>query len=386
MLAAVLLVMQPIAAKAATIAELKQQLAETQSQLDAISGQASGIEGKKDAVEEEIEELDGNLIELMGSISLLEDAIEEKKAEIKVAQAELEAAVKKEQEQYEAMKKRIKFMYEKGDATYVQLLFESKSINDMMNKADYIERLYEYDRKMLTEYQKARQEVADLRDALEIEKADLEEQEHALQEEKAELEVLLNEKKAEAKNFEVQLAQVQQSAAAYKALIKKQTAQIKQLEAEEAARKAREEAAKNKNKTQSTSKSPGVASAQAVSLINSAKGSTKGKEIATYACRFVGNPYVAGGTSLTNGADCSGFTQAVYRDFGISIPRNSTAQRSYGKSVSYDDAEPGDIVCYAGHVGMYIGNGYIVHASTQKTGIKLSVATYRPILSIRRII
>lgn len=386
MLAAVLLMMQPIAAKAVTIAELKQQLAETQSQLDAISGQASGIEGKKDAVEEEIEELDGNLIELMGSISLLEDAIEEKKAEIKVAQAELEAAVKKEQEQYEAMKKRIKFMYEKGDATYVQLLFESKSINDMMNKADYIERLYEYDRKMLTEYQKARQEVADLRDALEIEKADLEEQEHALQEEKAELEVLLNEKKAEAKNFEVQLAQVQQSAAAYKALIKKQTAQIKQLEAEEAARKAREEAAKNKNTTQSTSKSPGVASAQAVSLINSAKGSAKGKEIATYACRFVGNPYVAGGTSLTNGADCSGFTQAVYRDFGISIPRNSTAQRSYGKSVSYDEAEPGDIVCYAGHVGMYIGNGYIVHASTQKTGIKLSVATYRPILSIRRII
>lgn len=381
-----MLVTCPIPVKAATIAELKQQLAETQSQLDAISGQASGIEGKKDAVEEEIEELDGNLIELMGSISLLEDAIEEKKEEIEAAQAELEEAIAKEKEQYEAMKKRIKFMYEKGDATYAQLLFESKSINDMMNKADYIERLYEYDRKMLTEYQEIRQEVADLRDALEIEKADLEEQEYELQEEKSALENLLKEKKAEAKNFEVQLAQVQQSAAAYKALIKKQTAQIKQLEAEEAARKAKEEAEKNKNKTQTPTKTPGVASAQAVSLINSAKGSSKGKEIASYACRFVGNPYVAGGTSLTNGADCSGFTQAVYRDFGISIPRNSTSQRGYGKSVSYEDAEPGDIVCYAGHVGMYIGNGYIVHASTQKTGIKLSVATYRPILSIRRIL
>lgn len=384
MLAAVMLMMHTISTEAATIAELKKQLAETQSQLDAISGQASGIEGKKDAVEEEIEELDGSLVELMGSISLLEDAIEEKKEEIVVAEAELEAAIAKEEEQYEAMKKRIKFMYEKGDATYAQLLFEARSISDMMNKADYIERLYEYDRELLVEYQETRQQVADLRDALEIEKADLEAQEYELKEEQAALEELLNEKKAEAKNFEVQLAQIQQSAATYKALIKKQTAQIKQLEAEEAARRAREEAEKNKNKT--PSKTPGVPSAQAVSLINSANGSAKGKEIATYACRFIGNPYVPGGTSLTNGADCSGFTQAVYRDFGIKIPRNSTAQRGYGKSVSYAEAQPGDLICYAGHVGMYIGNGYIVHASTQKTGIKLSVATYRPILSVRRII
>lgn len=375
---------QSVPAEAATIAELKKQMAETQSQLDALSGQASGIEGKKDAVEEEIEELDGNLIELMGSISLLEEAIAEKKEEIVQAEEELEAAIAKEEEQYAAMKQRIRFMYEKGDATYAQLLFEARSISDMMNKADYIEKLYEYDRKLLVEYQETRQQVADLRDALEIEKADLEAQEYELKEEQAALEELLNEKKAEAKNFEVQLAQIQQSAATYKALIKKQTAQIKQLEAEEAARKAREEAAKNKNNT--PTKSAGVASAQAVALINSANGSAKGKEIATYACRFIGNPYVPGGTSLTNGADCSGFTQAVYRDFGISIPRNSTSQRSYGKSVSYAEAEPGDLVCYAGHVGMYIGNGYIVHASTQKTGIKLSVATYRPILSVRRIL
>lgn len=381
MLAAVLLVLQTIPAEAATIAELKKQLEETQSQLDAISGQADSIEGQRDAVEEEIEELDGSLIELMGSISLLEEAIEEKKAEIAVAEEELAAAVAKEKEQYEAMKLRIKFMYEKGELTYAQLLFEARSISDMMNKADYIEKLYEYDRKLLVSYQEIRQQVADLKTALEEERSDLEAQEYELKEEQAVLEELLQEKKAEAKNFDVQLAQIQQSAATYKALIKKQTAQIKQLEAEEAACKARENA---KNNT--PSKTPGVASAQAIALINSANGSAKGKEIASYACRFVGNPYVYGGTSLTNGADCSGFTQAVYRDFGISIPRSSTSQRSYGTGVSYADAQPGDLVCYAGHVGMYIGNGYIVHASTAKTGIKITAATYRPILAVRRII
>jgi cell wall-associated NlpC family hydrolase len=121
-------------------------------------------------------------------------------------------------------------------------------------------------------------------------------------------------------------------------------------------------------------------------VIDNASGSDLGKQIAKYASQFIGNPYVAGGTSLTNGADCSGFTYAVYRDFGYSLPRTSYEQRSAGTSVSYSEAQPGDLICYDGHVAMYIGGGLIVHASTAKTGIKVSYATYREILSVRRII
>ena len=386
-IALVISLMWALPSDAATIEELKKQMAETQAQLNALNGEASGLKGQKDAIDEEISELDGNLMDQMSSISLLEEEIEQKKEEIRQAEEDLQAAEEEEARQYDAMKKRIKFMYEKGDVTYAQLLFEARSFSDMMNKADYIEKIYEYDRKMLDEYQAAVERVKELREVLEGEKQDLEEQEEGLKEEKAELEVLLDEKKAESKNFDVHIAQIRQSAAQYSALIKQQNAQIKQLEAEEAARRAAEEAKKKQSSSSSsTTKSSGVAPANAIAMINSANGSAKGKEIAAYACKFIGNPYVPGGTSLTNGADCSGFTQAVYRDFGISIPRNSTSQRSCGTGVSYADAQPGDLICYSGHVGMYIGNGYIVHASTQKTGIKITQATYREILAVRRVL
>lgn len=112
--------------------------------------------------------------------------------------------------------------------------------------------------------------------------------------------------------------------------------------------------------------------------------SGSGQDVADYALQFVGNPYVYGGSSLTNGTDCSGFTMSVYKKFGISLPHSSSAQRSYGKGVSYSDAKPGDIICYSGHVGIYIGNGKIVHASTPSSGIKVSTATYKKILTVRR--
>lgn len=112
-----------------------------------------------------------------------------------------------------------------------------------------------------------------------------------------------------------------------------------------------------------------------------------GQQISSFALQFVGNPYRYGGTSLTNGADCSGFVMSVFQHFGISLPRSSSQQRRVGTEVgSLQNAQPGDIIVYSGHVGIYMGNNQLVHASNKREGIKVSAATYNRIISIRRVV
>ena len=199
--------------------------------------------------------------------------------------------------------------------------------------------------------------------------------------------------KAEQADYDSQLAAAKSQAATYKKQLQDQQKQLKKLEAErkkkevEAAAAAAKNSEASKSGTISTGSNSGSGSSGSGSSSGSSasvSGGGSGAAIASYALKFVGNPYVSGGTSLTNGADCSGFTWAVYQNFGISIPRQSDAQGHSGKSVSYADAQAGDIIYYGGHVGIYIGGGRIVHSSTPKTGIKISSATYRGILSVRR--
>ena len=118
----------------------------------------------------------------------------------------------------------------------------------------------------------------------------------------------------------------------------------------------------------------------------SAQPASNGQAIVDYPCQFIGNPYVWGGTSLTDGADCSGFVQSVFAHFGISLPRTTYDQINAGVEVSYDQAMPGDLICYDGHIGIYIGNGQIVNAQNPEQGIGISPATYTTILSVRRIV
>lgn len=113
---------------------------------------------------------------------------------------------------------------------------------------------------------------------------------------------------------------------------------------------------------------------------------SSGQAVIDYACQFIGNPYVWGGTSLTEGADCSGFVQSVYANFGISLPRTTWDMESVGTPVSYEEALPGDIVLYDGHVGLYMGDGNIVNAMNEADGIGICSATYTPIITIRRVL
>ena len=375
----ILILSMPMTVSAAKISDIKAERDKTQQELNQANSTLSNLKEEREGIEEEINTLDEELMEVMASISMVEDEIVELEGQIEETEEDLKEAIADEEAQYEAMKKRIQYMYEKGDYSYLELLLECKNMSDLVSKSEYVEELYEYDRKMLIKYQEARQLVEDTKEKLLMEQEELEVSKHELDEEKAGLDELLEEKKAEASDYDAEIAKVKQAATLFKAKIKQQNAQIKKLEEEEA-KKAAEEAAKA---SAGKSNSSNVDSS---SIISGASGSAKGKDIANFACRYVGNPYVAGGTSLTNGADCSGFTFAVYKEFGISLPRTSTSQRSAGREVSLSDAQPGDIVCYAGHVAIYIGGGRIVHASTPSTGIKYGNVNYKPVITVRRIV
>lgn len=388
-----------------------------QQKYDNASGKADSIQSEVDEVAEEIDEIDAALVETIASVEMIQEEISEKESQIEETTQELAQAQAVEQQQYESMKLRIKFLYEKGDTTYLEIILSGKSFSDIMNKVEYVEKLYEYDRKVLADYQQAREAVEVLKQRLEEEMAELEAQQHELLEEQESLEIILEEKQALYDDYEVQLARARQEAAVYKANIKKQNDAIRKLEreaadkqseiekakkAEEEARKAqelalqRQQAQEAENSSGSSDTSSSSDSSGGSSSKNSSSGYAsassysgsggKGQQIASYACQFIGNPYVPGGTSLTEGADCSGFVWRVYQDFGYSVPRTSYSLRNTGTGVSYSEAQPGDVICYAGHVGIYIGNGQIVHASTQRTGIKITNATYKEILSVRRIV
>ena len=412
--------------RATTISGVKKEQQKTQNNLNSVNQQITAIQSTQAQAQEELDQLSDQLVDILTSIDICQDEIAVKEKEIEQAKKDYEDARKKEEDQYASMKKRIQFMYEQGDSAYLQVLLESQNYADMVNKADYIESLYEYDKQLLAGYVESKNQVAELKGRLEDEEADLEASNYELQQEEAALQTLVDEQKKTVADFDAQLASAKKKAASYKQQLEDQTAQIKKLEEEAAAKKKKEEEARKKQE-QERKQQQQASQTQTIDTGNGAQqttgddpaqvdtgddaqttdpgtvdtgkgtdsmnagagavtgGSGVGQQAANYACNFVGNPYKFGGTSLTNGTDCSGFTQAVYAHFGISLPRDSYSQRSCGTEVSYANAQPGDIICYAGHVALYLGNGQIVHASTERTGITYGYATYRTILSVRRV-
>ena len=398
---------------ATAISGVRNQRSQTQQNLNEVNTQITGIQAQRDAVNSELQTMNNQLVEILTSIDILEDEIKLKQKEINIAQSDLKKAEKVEQKQYESMKKRIQFMYEQGNMVYMQALLGAVNYSDMMNKAEYVEGIYTYDRELLSEFVETRKGIENLKGTLEEEQSQMRTAEYELEGEKKNLEMLVALKKRSVENFDAQLEDARKKATAYKTQLQQQTERIRRME--EKARKEKEKAEKKKREEAEQEQGSDVDGDGSTTVdINTGQtegegdsdggdsdgddsdyyddssyddsGSSLGQQVCNYACQFVGNPYVYGGTSLTEGTDCSGFTQAVYAHFGISIPRDSYSQRSCGVAVAYEDAQPGDLICYAGHVALYLGNGEIVHASTPQTGIVYGYATYRTILAVRRVI
>lgn len=405
---------ESMTAEATSIGQVQENINRHQKEVDELLAQISSLEDEQDLLEEQIADLNSEIVNTMAAIGVLEEQIATKESELREKQGQIEdkkeeiadkqdqivateeeyhAAVEREETQRQNMVDCTRLLYENQEVSYLSTVLEGKGLSDILNQMDYVERVYEYSMGRLDAYIEAKNQVHDLWDRLELEKAELEEQETELEEQrnsleqdklglqadndelkalKANLDTKLAKKKKESANFEAEIARAEKEAAMAKKLLQQDQQTLKRLQAAQSS-------------AQVTPSTP-LATTDYTSAIDGAAGSDLGKQIAKYACQYIGNPYVLGGTSLTKGADCSGFTYRIYMNWGYSIPRTSYQQRSAGTGVSYAEAQPGDLICYDGHVAMYIGNGMIVHASSTRTGIKVSRAEYQTILAVRRII
>ena len=434
---------QAVSVMADRESDLREEQAWTSQQLDATYARMSALWDQKQQLESQIESLNSDLVNVMVSIQTLESDIASKEAEIEKTQGDLTKAQNAKDKQYGAMKKRIQYLYEKGgNNAWFQMMLNADNLADLLTRAEYTQQMYEQDRESLQKYARTIEEVQKLEDQYEQEKADFETMKEEYEAQQSNLQYQLDVTRANSADCENEIAYAQQQATEYANLLEQQQAEIEQLEAERiaaeeearrqaeaeaAAAAAAQEAAQNGDNSSedvqydedgnvvsgssdgssdyeydeygnvidtdntvdynSDASSSGSSSDSSSDSSSASSSSGSGSSVVSYATQFVGNPYVWGGTSLTSGADCSGFVQSVYANFGVSLPRTSYEQQNAGYEVSYADAQPGDLICYGGHVAIYMGNGQIVHASNARDGIKVSDnAAYRTIASVRRLV
>ena len=415
-----LAVQAPLPGRASPVTRAEQERRRAEEEKSRAESEAQQLEEKLGQSRQKEQALEEELVRLLALKDILESDMEELKTQIQEADRDYRQAEEKRQRQYDILKKRIQFLYEEGDITYLDILLKAKNIGDVVSQTEYFRQLYEYDQEIIQRYEKLKQEAAGKKELLEEKQSQLEVMEEENESQQKELEGFIAARQKESSGFALELEAAQARAAQAAGEVIRKTEEIRILRARQEEERIRQEKERIRQEQESAGREPGSAGQASGAAgrepgaagwepgaagrepggagresggagtaggrpVKSIGGTEFGRNVADYALQFVGNPYVYGGTSLTGGTDCSGYTQSVYRHFGVSIPRTSGEQAGFGREIPYEDMEPGDLVCYSGHVAMYIGGGRIVHASSRKEGIKVSNdPAYRTIVSIRR--
>lgn len=355
----------------------------------------NGLKDQQQITADDIKNKSAKLDEILAAQKKLQTNITSKQAEIEQNQKDLAAAQEKQQEQYDAMKKRIQFMYENSAEDNIwTAIIESNGITDMLNRIEYVSDVYDSDRALMDSYQAAVEQVKEIGTKLDNDMNELTAMQDDYEKQQADVEAAIVALENQKEQYASQIAQAQQQADNYQNII---TAQGKIIQEQEAAAAAAAAAAARANSSSSNSSYDGGGAGKGGSIASdyasgggknpSASTGVSGSSVVSYAMQFVGNPYVWAGNSLTNGVDCSGFVHEVYAHFGISTPRYSQAFKSVGQAVSFDNIQPGDVVVYPGHVAIYAGGGVIVEAQSTKAGITANRSVQcHTILAIRRLV
>lgn len=355
----------------------------------------NGLKDQQQTTADDIKNKSAKLDEILAAQKKLQADITSKQTEIEQNQKDLAAAQEKQQEQYDAMKKRIQFMYENSAEDNIwTAIIESNGITDMLNRIEYVSDVYDSDRALMDSYQAAVEQVKEIGTKLDNDMNELTAMQDDYEKQQSDVEAAIVALENQKEQYASQIAQAQQQADNYQNII---TAQGKIIQEQEAAAAAAAAAAARANSSSSSSSYDGGGAGKGGSIASdyasgggknpSASTGVSGSSVVSYAMQFVGNPYVWGGNSLTNGVDCSGFVHEVYEHFGISTPRYSQAFKSVGQAVSFDNIQPGDVVVYPGHVAIYAGGGVIVEAQSTKAGITANRSVQcHTILAIRRLV
>lgn len=349
------------------------------------NGDIANIKDSQSDVKDSISAAAAKMKTLLSKQEQLKSDIKDKQNEVEQANKKLEEAKEEEQKQYDAMKLRIQYLYENStDNSIWSAILESNGLSDMLNRIEYATDLYKSDRELMTSYQNAVKKVEDWTMQLADEMDSLLALQDKYQTQQGELKTLMAKLEQQKDAYAQQLAEAQKQAQDYKKTISKQEAIIRAQEAAAARANA------NTYDGGGTGASGGIASDSYLKDPDCNPSQTtdvSGADIVAFAQQFVGNPYVWGGNSLTNGVDCSGFVHLVYAHFGIGTPRYSQAFKSVGQPVSYQNIQAGDVVVYPGHVAIYIGNGNIVEAQSTRAGITNSrPVNCHTITAIRRLV